>query len=120
VSETLTCNIDSRGTDVTAAQGIGVEAATPAQAPVGLCFIDSTRRLRFCFPNERADPGIGWIADDHVNMLTQDFKGMNPNACALGGRNDRRFQSRHIRGGDGPMPAPCVPGNVGVKPSGLV
>jgi len=96
VSDTLTGNIDSRGTHVTAAQGIGVEAATPAQALVGLCFIDPTRRLRFCFPNERADRCIRWIANDHVNMLTQDFKSMDPNACALGGGSDRRFQDRHV------------------------
>jgi len=29
-------------------------------------------------------------------MLTQDFKSMDPNACALGGGSDRRFQDRHV------------------------
>jgi hypothetical protein len=29
-------------------------------------------------------------------MLTQDFKSMDPNACALGGRKDSRFQDRHV------------------------
>ena len=111
----LSGNVDSRRPHVTVAQGICVVPTTPPPPTCYGCFIHAPRGFCLRLADERADGGVRCVANDEVQVVTEDFHCVNAHSSALGCGEGGLLHGSDIRFGNARLPTPRVPGDVRIQ-----
>jgi hypothetical protein len=103
---------------VAPAERARIVAATPTQARFGARKSHSPCRLRLRFPDETADVRRGQVADHYVHVFCKHRDRCNAEPSAVRRPLNGRGNHGNIGLANEVLPAPRVPGDVGIQPRG--